>query len=425
MLLNKPRAYEVMDRYGLDGLVAVNQVNIYYLSGFNGTLMRMRRTFYNYAVLPRDENAPAGVVMSAVESQRVHYNPAATWMPNVYGYVHPIYRDRRDFDPDVEDPEAVVEGMNWPINYQGLSPEEKGYVAFIESQKGNYTVNALYSLKKALQDAGLAGKKVGSDDPRIGPWLNQIGLPDLQVVEATNIFREIRMVKSEAELDLLRIAARMNEEALNATMAQVQIGQMRTELEHIYNGEMAKRGGRGLYLNTGQRGRANNLGRVTEGETLTFDALCEYKGYHGDLGRVAIYGEPGPDVVKRMKAVEIGCQIAYDMIRPGISGREVTDAVVEGVRKAGFEGFFFATPHSIGLEHSDQPLPIGPELPGEQGEFVYLENMVFSIDMPYLEVGWGNLHVEDQVRVTATGVELLTSGDVSLRRFPGSGNRAA
>lgn len=421
MLLNKARAYEIMDRCGLDGLVAVSPINVYYLSDFWGALMRMGRTFYNYAVLPRDENAPAAVVMTAVESQRLHYNPAATWMPNVCGYVHPIYRDRRDFDPDVEDPEAVIEGMAWPINFQGLSPDEKAYVGFIESQRGKYTVNALYALKRAILDAGLAGKVLGTDDPRIGPWLDQIGTPGVQVRDATSVFRDIRMVKTEQELDYLRTASRMNQEALDVVLCQLHAGQPRADLEIIYNTEIAKRGGRGIYLNTGQRGRANNLGKVVAGQSITFDALCHYRNYHGDLGRVAICGEPGPDLVKRMKAIEIGCEVAYSMIRPGVTGRAVTEAVLEAVRKAGFEGFFFATPHSIGLEHSDQPLPIGPELPGDQGEFVYLENMVFSIDMPYLEVGWGNLHVEDAVRVTATGVEFLTSGDVSLRVLPAQG----
>ena len=34
MLLNKPRAYAVMDRHGLDGLIAATRQNVYYLSDF-------------------------------------------------------------------------------------------------------------------------------------------------------------------------------------------------------------------------------------------------------------------------------------------------------------------------------------------------------------------------------------------------------
>jgi Xaa-Pro aminopeptidase len=317
--------------------------------------------------------------------------------------------------------------MAWPINAAGLSPSDEAYLQFVESHKGRHSVNALYALKRAVSDAGLASGVVGSDDPRVGAWLGEVGLTGLRVCEATSIFREIRMVKTVPELELLRAASRMNEAALDAVLGQLHAGQQRSDLEVIYNIEIAKRGGRGIYLNTGQRGKANNLGEVVEDQSITFDALCEFKNYHGDLGRVAICGEPRPDLVKRMKAVELGCEIAYGMIKPGVNGRIVTEAVLNGVRKAGFEGFFFATPHSIGLEHSDQPLPIGPQFPGAQGEFIYLENMVFSIDMPYLEIGWGNLHVEDAVRVTSDGVEMLTSGDVSLGVLPrdGLGRRPA
>ncbi len=418
MLLNKPRAYEVMDRHGLDGLIAVNPINVYYLTDFWGTLMRMRRTFYNYGVLPRDETAPAAVVMTGVEFNRLHYKPDTTWVPNPCSYRHPIYADRRDFDPDVEDPEALDYGIDWPVNYNTLSPDDTAYLQFVESHKGRHSVNALYALKRAVAEAGLAGGRVGSDDPRVGPWLNEIGLPDIKVTEATSIFREIRMVKTEPELDLLRRASAMNEAAMDAVIAQLEVGMPRASLDTLYNIEIAKRGGKGIYLNTGQRGVPNNLGGVVEGESITFDGLCEYRNYHGDLGRVAVCGEPSPELVKRMKAVELGCKVAYDIIKPGVTGRKVTEAVLEAVRKAGFPGFFFATPHSVGLEHSDHPIPIGPQLPGSQGEFVYLENMVFTIDMPYLEVGWGNIHVEDTVRVTSTGVEPLSSGDVSLRVVP-------
>ncbi len=43
MLLNKPRAYEIMDREGLDGLIAVAPINVYYLSDHWDALMHMPR----------------------------------------------------------------------------------------------------------------------------------------------------------------------------------------------------------------------------------------------------------------------------------------------------------------------------------------------------------------------------------------------
>jgi Xaa-Pro dipeptidase len=419
MLLNKARAQAVMDREGLDGLIAVSPINVYYLSDYWGPLMKMQRTFYNYALLPRDEDRPAALIVTGAEHLRFFHRPDTTWMPSVLSYVHPIYLDRRDFDPDVEDPEHVAYGMRWPIRHETLSPRDTEYLAYLEGNKGRASVNATYALKKAIGEAGLEGARLGSDDPRIGPWLNEMGLPHLQISEATTLFREIRMVKSPAEIELMRAVATMNEEALEATIAQLEVGMPRERLELLYNVELAKRGGRGLYLGTGQNGTNNNLGLVLENEPITFDGLCEYRNYHGDLGRVAVCGTPRPELLQRMKALEVGCRTVIETVRPGLTGAELSSAVIEAVRGAGFPGFFFATPHSIGLEHSDNKLPIGPTLPGGNGPFVFEENMVFSLDMPYYEIGWGNLHTEDQILVTATGAEPLTSCDTSLRVLPG------
>jgi Xaa-Pro aminopeptidase len=419
MLLNKERAYRIMDREGLDGLIAVSPINIYYLSDYWGPLMRMRRTFFNYALLPRREDAPAALILSGVEQLRLFHNPHATWMPNRCAYLHPVYQDRRDFDPDVEDPEAVAYGMRWPVSHDTLSPRDQEYLAFIESGRGAASVNATYALKKAVLAAGLGTAKLGSDDPRIEAWLRDVGLPDIRVTEATTIFRDIRMVKTPDELVLLRHAAKMNEEALEAAIATAEVGMPRDQLELNFNCEIAKRGGRAIYLGTGQRGTNNNLGLIEADLSLTFDGLSEFKNYHGDLGRVAVCGTPSPELVRRMEAIAIGSQAVKETVKPGISGRAVSEAVIDAVRTAGFSGFFFATPHSIGLEHSDHRLPIGPVLPGGNGPFMFEENMVFSVDMPYYEVGWGNIHMEDQYLVTATGVELLTNGDTSLRILPG------
>jgi Xaa-Pro aminopeptidase len=416
MLLNKPRAYEVMDKYGLDALIAVNQVNIYYLTDYWGPLMRMRRSFYNYGLLPRNESAPAALIATSVELTRLHETPDATWVPNICSYTHPIFLDKRDFDPDTEEPMAGQDGMRWPVKPGELAPADLDYVKWIEQYRGKYSVNPTYALKKALKDAGLTKANVGIDDPRVITWLNGMGLPDLKGVEATSIFREIRMVKTDAEIEILRRASKINEDAVNATIASLRDGISQGELEIIYNIEVSKGGGRPVYLSTGTNGKRKSS--VQRGQVITFDGLCEYKYYHADIGRSAVVGEPSPEVLKRTEAVKLGCDVAYSMIKPGVLGKDVSKAVIDAVHKAGFPGFFVVTPHSLGLEHTDHPLPIGAQMPGSQGDFVFHENMVFTLDMPYYEVGWGNLHVEDTVRVTKTGVEFLNSGDVSLRIVP-------
>ena len=419
MLLNKPRAMEVMDKHKIDGLVAVNQVNVYYLTDYWGPLMRMRRSFYNYAVLPRDENAPAALIVTAVEMIRFHETPELTWVPNICAYTHPITLGSRDYDPDVEEPEASQEGARYRVRTEALRDDDRAYLDFTERYKGSYSVNPTYALKKAIIDAGLASARVGCDDPRVIGWLNGMGLPNLTGIDATTIFREIRMVKTEPEIAHLRKAAAMNEAAVNKCIASLHVGLEQTDLEQVYNVEIAKQGGRPVYLSCGHMGKRRGI--IEQDKIVTFDGLCEYQYYHGDIGRIAICGNPTDEMRNRAAALKFGCDVAYDMIKPGVKGKDLTKTVLDAVRKKGFEGFSICTPHSVGLEHTDHPLPIGPQLPGSQGEFVFQENMVFTLDMPYYEVGWGNLHCEDTVRVTKTGIEPFNSLDVSLRVLPPGG----
>lgn len=414
MLVNKPRAYAVMDKYGLDGLLAATQVNVYYLTDFWGALMRMGRSFFNYAVLPRDESLPAALVTSGVELNRLVEMP--TWVPNVVAYTAPARLSSRDYDTGTEEPEAGAP-FAWPVRAgSALGDKELQWQAMSAAYAEKTLATPSYALRQALRDAGLAKATVGTDDPRPIAWMNQLGLPSLKGVEATNIFREIRMVKSEAELALMRDAARINEDALNAGIRALCAGATWGEIEVAYGMEMARQGGRGVYITAGTGGMSADTAPV--GEPIMFDALGEYRHYHGDIGRTAIIGEPSAEVVKRNRAMSVGWQTAFETIKPGVTGSEMTAKVIAAIEREGFPGFLIATPHSVGLEHTDHPIPIGLDLPGSMGDLVFEENMVINVDLPYHELGFGGMHLEDMVRVTADGCEPFTSMATELIVVP-------
>ncbi|MBM3505336.1 MAG: aminopeptidase P family protein [Alphaproteobacteria bacterium] len=408
MLANLPRAYEVMDKHRLDGLVAATQINVYYLTNFWGALMRMRRMFFNYAVLPRDPKKPAALVMTTAETSRLNEMP--TWVPNVVSYSHPSHARSRNYDAIVEEPEAG-RALSWPVRKSGLSAKEKRWLPMSKKLAARTRATPSYALKQALSEAGLAKARVAYDDPRPIEWMNELGLK-LTGVEGTNIFREIRMIKSRDEITLLREAARINEAGVDAAIRTMHKGSTWAELERAYNVAVAKAGGRGIYLTCGGLGLPHD--KVIKGEPVMFDALAEYKHYHGDIGRTAIIGKPSAEIVKRNKAMTAGWETAYEMIKPGVTGRAMTEKVLRVIEREGFKGFIIATPHSVGLEHTDHPLPIGLELPGSKGDFVFRENMVINVDLPYHEYGFGGMHLEDMVLVTRDGCEPLTSMKTDL-----------
>ncbi len=405
MLLNKERAYEIMDKYKLDALLAVNPRNIYYLTDFSGFNNRTQRNFYEYALFPRNEKAPAAYITTAVELPRLNDFP--TWVPNIQTYTHPISLTNRDYDTSTEEADAGMP-INWPIRKnRNLPDREKQWLELKNKYGENISASPLLALKKAFKDAYLDQATIGTDDPRVINWLNQVGLESIKSIEATNIFREIRMVKSPDEIKLLTKAAQINEQGMEAAINSVKEGVDWLDIESSFFNKVSSLGGQGVYITAGPGGLPHQS--VVTGKPIMLDSLCTYKLYHGDIGRTVIVGEPSKEVLKRNKAMISGWEKAVEMIKPGLTGSKLTSEVLKVMDKEGFPGFIIVTPHSIGLEHTDHPLPIGNEMPGSKGDFVFLENMVVNVDMPYHEYAWGSMHLEDTLVITANGCRAITS----------------
>jgi Xaa-Pro aminopeptidase len=145
-----------------------------------------------------------------------------------------------------------------------------------------------------------------------------------------------------------------------------------------------------------------------------FDALGHVAHYHGDFGRCAVVGEPSADHRRRHRAINLGWEAAQEYLKPGVRYSELARAVAAVVRREGIPDFREPLVHALGLEHTDDPKPWGVQ-PQTRPDQVLRENMVINVDMPHTEIGWGSVHMEDTVRITADGCERLGVADFSLR----------
>lgn len=407
-LLNHPRAIDVMSRHKLDGLAAMVPINAYYVSGYWNLLMEAGFDASVAAVLPRDETQPAALITLAFDTRNV--SNAAPWVKNVI-----IYTDTAS--PGNETPGGGAKYNGWGTR-QGvaLSARQQRWVDDTARMTSSTAPSALHGLVKGLKDAGLERGTIGVDDERLLQWLPEMGLTQAKLVPARHIFNEIRIVKTPAEIDLLRAAARINETSVMKALHALHEGAEWSEMERIYMMEMAAHGARGIYLECGAGGLQS--GKVVRHEAVMFDGLGTYKGYHGDFGRSAVIGDPGPDIAARVKGFEAGWRAAYESIKPGVRYSEIAAKVIDAVKKSGFPGTFRPpVVHSLGLQHTDDPVSrLDP--PGKKPDRVLEADMVLNVDLPHLEIGWGAVHIEDTVRVTKDGCEPLTSMETALRVLP-------
>jgi Xaa-Pro aminopeptidase len=250
-----------------------------------------------------------------------------------------------------------------------------------------------------------------ADDARAPAWLAEAGLSRVECDYEPAAFKEIRLVKTPAEVERLRAAALANEAACRAAAAGARVGMTQHALEMEFVCACARRGNWATYL-------VSDLGRlphdaIRAGEPLMLDALSSRQGYYGDFGRTLVVGGVSAELRGRAQALDAAWAAARAAIVPGADYDGVREAAVAGARHAGFAEFGLPVAHSLGLQHTDDPAPprlhtgINPNRGLEPG-------MVLNLDMPYIEWGWGALHREDTVLVTDAGCELLTSGDETL-----------
>lgn len=153
-------------------------------------------------------------------------------------------------------------------------------------------------------------------------------------------------------------------------------------------------------------------GPLRTGEWIVCDIFPRSlrNGYWGDMTRTFMNGKPSPERKCMYDAVRKAQKTALAMIRPGVSGRAVHEAVCRCLAEAGFStftgadhkphGFFHGTGHGVGLEIHEEPRL-------STGGGILRENMVVTVEPGLYYPELGGVRIEDLVVVGKNGAILL------------------
>ncbi len=155
-------------------------------------------------------------------------------------------------------------------------------------------------------------------------------------------------------------------------------------------------------------------GEIKAGEPFLVDAVSHFRQYHGDFARTVVAGEPSREVQLRARAQQAAREATLDLCRAGVKYSTIRAAGFEAYRKAGGNpDTLIVNPHSVGLQHTDQPYR--DDTPFRVGEDLVLEpGMTITVDLPYIEMGFGAGHNEDLILITATGHDTLHATEEPL-----------
>lgn len=408
MLLNKERAIKKMEEFNLDVIIASHPENVSYLSDYQSHLPYMYR-FLNvesYALLPRRSDIAPALITSTNDAGWAARFPI--WMEEVYTFGNPFY---------IVYPEGI------------LSEGEERYRQILDNLENN-AQSAGETIVKALKKKGLDRGRIGLDEKNVHPVTREkivSGLPHATILDAFELIRVIRMVKTPEELERIITVGELNERATLSVVDRLAEGVSEEELTQQFLESTAKEGSIFEFWNTasGTQSCITIMSnghfhppsgyRLKKGDVFRYDGGSIYNKYHSDAGGCAVLGTPTARQKEYYDAITAGMEKAMELLRPGAIPSKIFEETIDATEKAGIKDYSklaHFVGHGIGIEARDYPIftrPVkstNPFLPGSY-DLPIEENMVISIEVPYKEFGLGGFQVEYTLLVKKDGCEKL------------------
>jgi Xaa-Pro aminopeptidase len=276
---------------------------------------------------------------------------------------------------------------------------------------------ALDSAQRAIDHLAKLGskvKRVGVERaflPADAAELMARELPGVTFVEAHLPLERLRARKTRAELDLLRAASELVVDSMLAVIASHGPGATKAELVEALRREEVNRGltfeycliTAGTSLN-----RAPSDQVWAAGDILSLDSGGNYKGYIGDLCRMAIQGEPDGELEELLGEVDEIQMAARKPIRAGANGGEIYASAGEALKRSSRANSIEFVAHGMGLISHEAPRLTchGPvPYPAYDVDRPLESGMVISIETTIAHPRRGFIKLEDTVAVTDDGWE--------------------
>jgi Xaa-Pro aminopeptidase len=274
--------------------------------------------------------------------------------------------------------------------------------------------------------------------PRIGleaahvSWADQQGYAQLfsgsELVPTVGLVEERRVVKDDGELARLQRAADIAGEALAHVFGLLDQEPTEAEFALALDSEMRRLGASGPSFETIVAGGPNaglphhrpDGRRIREGDLLVLDFGATVDGYHSDMTRTAMLGDPSADQAELLALVTEAQARGVAAVRDGVAASDVDAVCRSFIAAAGWgERFTHGTGHGVGLRIHEAPWV------NATSTDTLVTGAVVTVEPGVYRGPLGGVRVEDSLVVLADGSRSLTTTpkDLSCLRSPPTSSR--
>lgn len=348
------RLRERLAKLGLDALVVTNMPNVFYLTGFTGST--------------------AAVVVSAEDS---------------FILVDPRYslqarsQCRESEVRDYTGRSTIAAAGDL---LSELAPAKAGYEA------DDLAVNELRELRKTTSSS-------------------------TRLRSTSGVVETLRRLKDAVEVAAIKAACAIVDKAFTAVVDQIRPGVTEKELALLIDSTMrglgADKEGFDTIAASGPNSACPHASptdrAIQRGDFVKMDFGARLSMYNSDITRTVCAGSPDSKHREVYQTVLDAQLLAIEAIRPGLPGKRIDTVARDYIASKGYgDNFGHGLGHALGIECHD-----GPAL-SQTSKIVLEPGMVVTVEPGIYIEGWGGVRIEDDVVITESGCEVLTSAPKQL-----------
>lgn len=334
------------------------------------------------------------------------------------GYFHlPTERPLAALIPESGDPVLFIPGLE----------EDQVKLWWVKDYESYFDypgpVNRVQWIFERVAKRGFGNGHIGVEEPTPSRLIHiKAGAPKATIVEAGDMIEQMRWVKDEDEIRIMRRAmyfadftveagrsfvqtkGRVTEDEILKATADAVADKMSAELKDVVGvgveppfGGLVPFGKRSAFPHA-----VPSKDTLQPGDALILSLGAQVGGYNVECERSFVVGKPTDYAKKLYDAMLAAHDTAAENLKEGAIAQDVDKMSLEQIRKAGFEKFLkHRTGHGIGLEGHESPWI------AEGDKTVLKEGMTFSCEPGVYDPNWGGFRHSDTVIVRKDKGEII------------------
>lgn len=272
-------------------------------------------------------------------------------------------------------------------------------------------------VKSILEDEQVKTLAIEADEMNVSTYLAIKDLFDVELLETKQLLEGIRSVKDADEIAIIKEACAITDQAFEHILTFIKPGIKEIEVANEIERFLKSKGASAMSFDTivasGVRssmphGVASEK-VIEEGDMITLDFGCYYKGYTSDMTRTIALGSVHPKLEEIYHIVLEAHERVNQAAKAGVTGKDLDAVARDYITEKGYgPQFGHSTGHGIGLDVHEQPgINFRNETPLKVNQVITNEPGI------YVE-GLGGVRIEDDLVITEEGAYALNHSPKNL-----------